>query len=310
MRKIIAILLIACILAPQLAFAGAWTLPKGDVWMQWTTKWNWAKEQYIWNKHVARYPRDGRAWGWSMIPEIHYGATDWLDFMYKMEYKESHYKEYARPAWDSPQQTGWGTYSVKNHGLVTFEPAVRIRLLKEPLVISTQFWWLIWNDLYEGFPLQDVSEQPGLSDRTNSFDMRILLGKKWDTKIPFYMGFETGYRWNTRNICNQIPVFYEAGFWPLKWLLIKTELDCLLSHEGMNDNALEKSYSIWRIGPSIQLLTIYQLLKGEDVTSKQFTSDVTRATKSFNLECQYGNTFAGKNTAASQEVVIKVSAQF
>lgn len=305
MKKILSAVIIACVLAPQLAFGGAWTLPKGDVWAQWQTKWQWSKEQYLWNHNRNKHTRDARSRGWGFIPEVHYGATDWLDFMYKMEYKEGQYKEYARP-------TAWGPYSVKNHGLVSFEPAVKVRLLKEPMVISTQFWWLIWNDDYEALPLQDVAEQPGLSDRTNAFDMRILLGKKWDTQMPFYMGFETGYRFNQRNICNQIPVFYEAGVWPLKWLLIKTEIDALISHDGVptNTNRLEKSYAIWRIGPSIQLLTLYQMFKGIDVKSKDYTSDVTRVSKSFNVETQYGNTFWGKNTSAGHEVVLKVSAQF
>ena len=77
-------------------------------------------------------------------------------------------------------------------------------------------------------------------------------------------------------------MFYEVGFWPLKWLLVKTELDCIFSHDGTNNEAFEKSYAIWRIGPSIQILTLYQMFKGVDVTSKEYTSDVTRVSKSFN----------------------------
>jgi len=52
------------------------------------------------------------------------------------------------------------------------------------------------------------------------------------------------------------------------------------------------------------------MFKGVDVTSKDYTSDVTRVSKSFNVETQYGNTFWGKNTSAGHEVVLKVSAQF
>ena len=68
MKKILAAIIIACVLAPQLAFAGAWTLPKGDVWAQWQTKWQWSKEQYLWNKHRNRHTRDARSRGWGFIP--------------------------------------------------------------------------------------------------------------------------------------------------------------------------------------------------------------------------------------------------
>lgn len=305
MKKFIVALMLFCFAAPHFAFAGAWTLPKGDVWMQQTVKWFWAKKEFTRDGKLARFPRDARSWGWSMIPEINYGVTDWLDLLFQMEYKEAYYKEHAR-------NPAWGPYSVKNHGLVTIEPGIKIRFLKEPMVLSGQFSYSIWNKNYQSLPLQDVSEQPGLSDRTNFWDLRLLAGKKWDTKIPFYMGFEWGYQRNFRNIEDQMPLFYEIGFWPVRFLLIKTELDCMfgLGNTTKGDNVMEKSWAIWRIGPSIELMVLYDMLRGVDVTKDDYTNIVTRTGKSLNLEAQYGNTFWGRNTAASQEVVLKVSAQF
>jgi hypothetical protein len=305
MKKIIIVAVLCCFVLPQLAFAGAWTLPKGDVWVQQQMKLLWATKQFSPGSDLSNYPRDARPWGWAMIPEVNYGVTDWLDLLFKMEYKEGHYKEYDRP-------NGWGPYSVKNHGLVTIDPGIKIRFLNEPMVLSGQFIYSIWNDKYEGLPLDDVAEAPGLSDRTNYWELRGLAGKKWDTKIPFYMGLEWGYRANTRNVVDQMPLFYEVGFWPLKFLLIKTELDCMFGLDGTTkgDRVMEKSWAIWRIGPSIELLVLYDMLRGVDVTSKQYTNNVTRTGKSINIEAQYGNTFWGRNTAANQEVVLKVSAQF
>ncbi len=305
MKKIIAALLVGCVIAPQILFAGAWTLPKGDVWMQEQIKFFWAKKQFSPGSDLSRFPRDARSWGWAMIPEIHYGITDWLDFLFKMEYKEGHYKEYARP-------NAWGPYSVKNHGLVTVEPGVKVRFLNEPMVLSGQFVYSIWNDSYQENGLSDVSEAPGLSDRTNFWETRLLAGKKWDTKLPFYMGLESGYRCNTRNVVDQVPLFYECGFWPMKFLLIKTELDCMFGLDNTTSGSpvMEKSWAIWRIGPAIELLMLYDMLRGVDVSSKDYTNIVTRTGKSLNLEAQYGNTFWGRNTTASQEVVLKVSTQF
>lgn len=312
MKKFIAVLVLCCFALPELAFAGAWTLPKGDVWAQYQMKWFYAKKHFSPGSKLARLPRDARSWGWAMIPEVHYGATDWLDILFSMEYKEAKYKEYARP--DSPGMR-WGPYSVKNHGLVTIEPGVKVRFLKEPMVLSGQFVYSIWNKHYEAKSLSEEdgrAEAPGLSDRTNFWEIRALAGKKWDTEVPFYMGLEYGYRNNTRNIEDQMPLFYEIGFWPLQFLLVKTELDFMFGLKNTNkgDPMLRKSWGIWRIGPSIELMTLYDILKGVDVTAEGYTAPVTRTGKSLNFEVQYGNTFWGMNTAASQEVVIKVSTQF
>ena len=98
----------------------------------------------------------------------------------------------------------------------------------------------------------------------------------------------------------------------MKFLLIKTEIDCMIGIDGTTpgDNVLKKSWAIWRIGPAIELITLYDMLRGVDVTAKEYTNIVTRTGKSFNVEVQYGNTFWGRNTADSQEVVFKVSTQF
>ena len=305
MKKVFILVLIACLLLPQLAYAGAWTVPQKNVWSQYTVKWNWAKSAYQQDGNPDRLARDGRAWGWSMGPEIHIGITDWLNLLGLIEYKEGWYKEYSRPI-------AWGPYSVKNHGVTNVDLAAKIRLLQKPLVVSTQFKFSIWNPSYENKVLQDVAEQPGLSDRANGFEWRWQFGRFFDKKMlkffTAYAGLETGYRWNYQGFADQVPLFGEVGFWPCKWLLVKTEIDSYFAINRTGPRT--KSYAIWRIGPVVQLYTIYQLMRGVDVSAKEYTSDVTRAYKSFNVEAQYGNTFWGENTSRSQEVVLKVSAQF
>lgn len=304
MKKILALILISCFLLPQMAFGGAWTVPKGDIWMQQQIKWIYGSEDFGPENDRRKLPRDAKSWGWNMIPEFQFGAADWLNILFRMEYKQAWYKEYNRP-------NMWGPYSVKNHGLVTIDPGLKIRLMKEPVVLSLQMYYSIWNPDYEVLPLMDVAEQPGLTDRTNYFEIKAQLGKKWDTKIPFYTGFETGYRFNVRNVTNQVPLFWEFGFWPWKPLLIKTEIDCMFSHDKTRTkNAFEKSWAIWRIGPNLELITLWDMLTGKDVTTKDYENSVTRAGKSLNLECQYGYTFYGKQTTAFEEIILKVAMQF
>jgi hypothetical protein len=238
-----------------------------------------------------------------MSPKLEYGLTDWLTLMGGVEYKEAWYKEYSRPA-------SWGTYVRKNHGLTTVEVGARARLLKKPFVLSGQIKGYI--NTLRGYDLND--REPGISDGDDSLELRGLIGKKWDTKIPFYFGFESGYRWHNRDVPNSIPVFGEFGFWPLDWLLIKTEIDCYFSHSGTGD--LNKDYAIWRIGPVIELLDfLYPDKKSEGPggpggPAGTLGNDVTRKGQSFNIGVQYGNTFWGRNTEGSQEIVMKVSFQY
>jgi len=284
MKKIFFVLLLCCVLLPKFAFGGAWTLPQRKIWLEYYMKTQWSKSQYK-GDDIARHKYDARAWGWSMAPKIEFGLTDWITLLAGLDYKEAKYKEYKRPeVWKD-------NYSVKNHGLTEVQFGTRIRILKEPLVLSTQ----IKAQIYTGYAdnMYDKQEQPGLSDRCDSLEIRAMIGRKFDLFWPIYFGMETGYRWRNREVCNDVPFFVEAGFWPLKWLLIKTEIDGYWCHEGTGD--IEKDYAIWRIGP------VFHLLSGENVV---------REGNAIDIALQYGNTFAGNNTSRDQEVILKVSAQF
>jgi hypothetical protein len=110
MKKILAVLLIACFVMPQLAFAGAWTLPRNNVWTEVYSKWSWSKSAFDADRKKQRYGNDGRAWGWTLNPKAEYGVTDWLTLLGGVEYKDGYYKEFSRlPA--------WGPYSIKNHAV-------------------------------------------------------------------------------------------------------------------------------------------------------------------------------------------------
>ena len=235
-----------------------------------------------------------------MIPKVEYGVTDWFTVFSSLEYKEAKYKEYAR-------NPAWGPFSVKNHAITNVNLGGKVRILKDPFVLSTQVTGSIYTGYADGSP-DDVREQPGLSDRENSIEARLLAGKVFDTEIPFYVGAETGLRCKNRNASNDIPFFAEFGFWATDWLLLKTEIDGYYSLR--QDDVLDKDYAIWRIGPIFQLLDLYRALAGEDVSSSGPNGSVTLSENSLNLEVQYGNTFWGKNTSADQEVVVKLSTQF
>ena len=293
MKKILLFLAIACISLPQIAFSGAWTLPEKDIWAEFSTKANWAKDDYDGACDEHRKTRNARSWGWSMNGKAEYGVLDWITLLAGVEYKESKYKEYTR---NNKPGERWGTYSVKNHGLTMAEVGVRVNFLREPLVVSAQAKGLFTlQEIHK--QLENVSEAPSLGDRTNAYELRVLISQKYDNvlPLPFYFGIESGYRFNVHNIYDHIPLFGEIGFWPTNWLLIKTEIDSMFAASRDTKDRMRKEYAIWRIGPVFHLLG---------------NTDVTRDSASLNLEFQYGYTFWGRNSSADQEVIGKLSGQY
>ncbi len=311
MKKILVLIMISFIIMPQLAFGSAWTMPKNSIWAEYYMKANWAKNDYS-DDDLHRKTRDARTWGWAMTPKVEYGLTDWFTILGNMEYKEGHYKEYARPP-------GWGPYSVKNHGLTTVSVGGRFRVLKDPVVLSGQIKGIFYTGYAQnsdGDP-GERGEKPDLSDRNDSLELKALAGKLFDTKIPFYLGMETGYIFNNRDVSNAVPLLAEAGFWPFKWLLIKSEIDGYWAHDATGHT--EKKYAILRIGPVFSLTEIYNILTSffsdgptsfEGVGLDYITKNRTKKELEVNVEVQYGNTIWGKNVSDDQEVVLKVSAQF
>ena len=298
MKKLLILLLLGIFLAPQMVFAGAWTLPKKNIWAEHTMKWLYAKDGFSSNCDRYRFPRDARSWGWVMADKIEYGVLDWITVLAGLEYKEMKWKEYDRPA-------SWGPYRVKNHGLSNVEYGVKVRLIKEPVVASIQ----IKHQIYPRKGYDANSRAPVLSDRADKLELRGMVGKVFDEYlVPFYVNMESGYRWKNRDACNDIPFLIEGGFWLWKFLLIKSEIDGYWTDGATGKD--KTSYAVWRVGPVLQLYDLYHMIRGKDVTSKEYLNDVTRQGKSFNIEMQYGNTFWGRNSTAYQEAVIKASIQF
>jgi hypothetical protein len=299
-RALIALILL--VMCAQNAFAGAWTLPKYKVWGENYMKWDYAKETYDanWKRGQAGRGSDGRNWGFTMVPRLEYGVADWANFIWRMPYKQYYYKEYGRPP-------AWGTFVYKNHGITSVDIGGKIRIFEKPFVLSVQeLTWINVNGygIYHGSDAGPFYNQPGLGDGEDTVDLRVIASKKWDVgmsfikegfKLPVYLSGETGYQWKNRNVCDAWVYFIEGGFWPINWLLLKSELDGYKSHDGTGSRA-EKAYGILRFG------FVWEVFGGDSILRK--------GNKLFNLEFDYGMTIWGKNTTAYDEYVFKVQAQF
>jgi hypothetical protein len=305
MRKIYAIIAfislvsLAAAFIAEKAFAGAWTVPKYKLWGEYYMKWDYAKEVFTVERKrkMLGAEKNARSWEFVMEPKIEYGVTDWLTFLSSIEYKQGNYKEYGRPN-DPPLR--WGSFARKHHGVTSVKIGGRLRFIEEPVVLSTQTKVFIYPG-YGNYHGDDPAyqNQPSIGYGDDAVEQRILIGKKFDIQftkdfaLPCYAGAETGYRWRTRHVCNDIPYFAEAGFWPVSWFLIKTEIDGYKCHAGTG--SIKEDYGIWRIGGVWQVFGDSILREGD---------------KMFNLEFQYGMTLWGKNTNAYNEWVLKVQMQF
>ncbi|MCX5679971.1 MAG: hypothetical protein NTZ95_04870 [Candidatus Omnitrophica bacterium] len=296
-------------------FAGAWTVPKHKVWLEYYTKIGNARKYFNSNGNLTSTPSSGansfRDQVLTMEPKIEFGVTDWLTALASVESKAAQYKEYQRPEKDP-----YGNiilpegYTVKNHDIVNVKVGGRWRIMDAPFVLSTQTKVFI----YTGYGInhgdkEEVGFKTYLEDRRNlpcigygndSLEQRILIGKTFSLpmtekfKLPCYAGAEFGYRWNNRGVRNGIPWFLEGGFWPFSWLLLKSELDAYGCQGG--PGKVEGSYGIWRAG------AVWQVFGGDSV--------LRQGNKLFNLEFDYGITAWGKNTTAYREYVMKVQTQF
>lgn len=295
MAFIVSVAFIISALYVDKAFAGAWTVPKYKVWGEYYMKWDYAKRQFDSEGKLRQLSNDARSWEFVMEPKLEFGVTDWLTALASLEYKEGHYKEYDR-------RPSWGSFARKNHGVTNVKLGGRIRLLKNPVVLSTQTKVSIYPGygIYHGDDGGAYLNQPSIGYGDTAVEQRVLIGKTFDIpftenfKLPAYIGAETGYRWRSAPVANDIPYFVEGGFWPVNWFLVKSEIDGYKTHPGTG--SIKESYGIWRIGG------IWHVFGGDSV--------LRQGNKMFNIEFDYGMTLWGKNTTAYQEWTMKVATQF
>ncbi|MFA5147322.1 MAG: hypothetical protein WC515_08100 [Candidatus Omnitrophota bacterium] len=282
-------------------FAGAWTVPKHKVWGEYYMKWDYAKREFTHEGKLKPLTANARTWEFVQEPKLEFGVTDWLTALTYMEYKESHYKQDSK---DRPW-AGLTDFARKNHGITSIKVGGRLRFIDKPLVVSTQTKVFIYPG-YGNYHGDDpaFTNQPSIGRGDDAVEQRILIGKSFDLplplpwnaepKVPCYLGAETGYRWRTRHVCNDIPYFVEGGLHPVQWLLLKGEVDGYQCHPGTG--SIKESYGIVRVGG------VWKVFGGDSIKRE--------GGKLFNIEFQYGMTLWGKNTTVFQEWILKVDTQF
>ena len=286
----------ASLLWTSMAFAEAWCVPKYKVWGEHYTKFEYAKQEFTveGKRRTLSDGQEARNWGFTMEDKLEFGATDWLNGIFNIAYKQYEYKEYGRP--DS-----WGPFVRKNNGFSVVRIGGRLRLMKAPFAITTRSLFYIYPG-YGNYHGDDPAyqNQPSLGYGNDSFEQIVSVGKTFDIpitksyKLPCLLETWTGYRWSNRSVCGVVPYYMQFGFWPVKTLILKGELDGIMCNPGTG--SIKESYGIGRLG------AIWEVFGGDTI--------LRQGSKLFNIEFLYGATLWGKNTTAYQEWTTKLDVQF
>jgi len=159
-------------------------------------------------------------------------------------------------------------------GFTKVEPGIKHLLFTDPFIGTLQ--------LKSKFPLH-YSEQatPALDKHQIDVETKILTAQPWP-KLPGYTKFETGFRYRAEEPSNEIPYFFEFGYNLTANLILKTTLDGQTAVGG----GAKEDWLKYTFGPIFKIGDL------------------------FNIELGYGNTFAGRNTSAAQEIFSALSRQW
>jgi len=292
MRKTFVLLLIGLMLVAFTAtesHAGPWTLKQGKLWTEVYGRYFHSNQYFDADGKKHKWENDGTSRAYDLEFKNEYGLTDDLNLLLYIPYVWSYWKnDWSKTPWSNKE---------KHEGFKQIQPGLKYRFLKEPFTAAGQL------KFYIDVPNTDRVEQPDIYEYGNAMELKVIVGKSWQiNKRPMYASFETGIYWTFPNNdwAHNVPLFFETGYAPLDFLMIKTELDGRLSLQG---TGIQKDSLTWRVGPIINLL------------GKGFSSVKKGSESSLNVEFQYGMTLWGRgdgnteryqNTSKAQEFIAKM----
>lgn len=179
---------VALLLAPQAAFAGAWTMPRGDMQIIASSTWSGARSSFD-SKGAATEPAQFEK-SLSSI-DIEYGWNNWLTLLADPEYA---YARTLRPNGRIETNRDWA----ESGGL-------RVRLMHRFGVLSAEF-----TAKSAGAYAMDVSRD-GAAGR--QLETRLLYGTNFKLfGRRGYIDLESGYRWMAGPRADEIPVDVTLGY--------------------------------------------------------------------------------------------------
>ena len=236
-------------LAPPIQ-KGAWTLKKGETYVEIYTKYYWHNHKFDNDRKRKRWDYDGKYNEIMTQLKLEYGLTDRDTLLLYIMAKEAHWKD-----------------SFKNctkKGFTEIDPGIKHLLFTDPFICSLQ--------LKIKFPLDyDEHATPALGTHQIDGEIRILTAQPWP-KLPGYTKFETGLRLRAEEPSNEIPYFFEFGYNLTPDLILKTTLD----GQSAVGAGTKEDWTKYTIGPIFRIGDLFNIEFGFGHT---FTGRNTSAAK-------------------------------
>ncbi|MDD4953480.1 MAG: hypothetical protein PHG40_01070 [Candidatus Omnitrophica bacterium] len=241
---------------------GAWTLKKGEMYAELYSKYYWHNRHFNDERHSERWDYQGKGNEIRQELKLEYGYDDRLTMLLYTVYKQAHWKD------------SFNKGNVK--GFEEIWPGVKYNIFQKPFILTMQGKMK--------FPFDyDEHTTPALGTHQIDGELKILTAQPWN-KIKSYTKVEFGYRWRAEEPSNEIPYYFEFGYNPKRWLVLKTSLDC--NESLANTGGTNEDWMKYTIGP---------IFKFKGLGS---------------IELGFGHTFFGKNTSAAKEFFSSISTQW
>jgi hypothetical protein len=209
MKKFLSIL--AILLLPSSAFAGAWTSEPLHSWHKVAYNYFYSDEVWDENGDVIKEPSEFTDWNISYYGQL--GLTGWLDFSTSFAYKNL--------------TTEDAEFERNSSGIGDVDLGLKGRFLEKPLVMSGQFTFTMpW--------AYDTDDFVPLGDGMPDYEVKLLLGRSLHP-LPAYVGAEAGYKIREGYQPNTVTYLAEVGVSLWKFYL-REKLYGWEATEGIEDD--------------------------------------------------------------------------
>ncbi|MEW5758269.1 MAG: hypothetical protein AB1755_02190 [Candidatus Omnitrophota bacterium] len=242
---------------------GAWTLPRNLLYLEIFMQYYWHNQQFNNSRKKVYWAGGGKDIERNVELKIDYGITDNLTCMISAPHKSLLWKDV------------WQRNRTK--GVSEVWTGLKYKIVADPITLTPRIRVKIPTNY-------NPNKTPSLGKDQWDYEFMLLTAKNFQP-WPFYAKFDTGYRVRSGSrTTDEIPYFFEAGYVPFNWLLLKTTIDGVNGIGGTGET--QEDYTKFTVGT---LFNFFRQCK---------------------FEFGYGRTFAGKNTSAADEWYFKTIALF
>ncbi len=289
------ILIMICLL-PTEAFAGAWTVPKGNWYVELYNKYYWHDSYFNADGDKTRWDYGGRYTEWMSELKAEYGITDRFNLLASIPYKHAVWSDHFNHDVSSDVGDSWVKAKYRFFDETTM-----------PFIFSGQAGLRIHGPY-------DPHDSPALGYHEMAGEARLIASKSFSI-LPSYGGVEVAYRPRGKKPANEIPYFLEYGYYPTNWVMFKGTLDGVKAIRG---TGIKEDYTKWTASVILNLRGTFGTFRKKALEEESMEEAeigwpaVLWWLKKYISETElgYGNTFIGKNASNGSEIFFKATNQF